>query len=75
MNNTKEDVEKMIFDHLQENPNSSDTLEGITEWWLDLVKIDRSVDVVANALESLINKGIVGKKCNKDGKLIYYKRL
>ncbi len=65
----------MIFDNLQENPNSSDTLEGITEWWLDLVKIDRSVDVVANALESLINKGIAGKKCNKDGKPIYYKRL
>ncbi len=65
MNNTKEDIEKMIFDHLRENLDPRDTLGGISDWWLNFIKIERSVDEVSNALESLIKKGIIGRKDNK----------
>ncbi len=52
----------MILEYLRKNPDAGDTLEGISKWWLHLEKIERSVDDVSIALESLIKKGIIEKQ-------------
>ncbi len=61
----------MIFDHLHENPEDVDTLEGMAEWWLNSKKIEITVDDVANAVECLIEKGIVIKEEIGNSKPVY----
>ncbi len=59
MNNTKENIAKMILDYLRKNPEASDTLEGISKWWLEYEKIDSTTEEVTVALEKLIKEGKV----------------
>ena len=68
----KDEMEKMIFEYLKENPNAEDTVEGIARWWLKYKKINNSVDDVALALENLTKKG---KLCKREvkGNLPIYK--
>lgn len=73
MNKKQEEISEIILDYLRKNPDVGDTLEGITDWCPNFEDIERPVDDAANALECLIEKGIVGKKKNKDGTIIYYK--
>jgi len=61
----------MILDYLQKNPDAGDTLEGIARWWLEPARIESSVDEVADALESLIQKGIIRMHKLKDGTTFY----
>lgn len=71
MNNKKGEVEESILHYLQKSPNARDSLEGIARWWLESVKINKSIDEVANALESLLKKGLVARCEIKGGKPIY----
>jgi hypothetical protein len=47
VNNTKEDITGMILDYLHKNPDAGDTLEGILRWWINIVKIDITVDEIS----------------------------
>ncbi|MCP4367940.1 MAG: hypothetical protein GY797_07485 [Deltaproteobacteria bacterium] len=49
----------MILNYLRKNPNAGDTLEGISKWWLNLEKIDVTVDEVSEVLETLTKEGKV----------------
>lgn len=71
MNKNQEEISKMILDHLRKNPDADDNLEGISKWWLNVEKIDVSVDEVSSALECLIKKGVVSKQVTKDNQPIY----
>ncbi len=62
MNNTKEDITRMILDYLKKYPSTGDTLEGISKWWLEYERVERSVDEISNALENLNNMGIVTRR-------------
>ncbi len=62
MNNTKEDIAKLILNYLHKNPDAGDTLKGISRWWLEYEKIDSAMEEVAEALESLIKEGKVKRQ-------------
>lgn len=62
----------MILDYLRKNPDPSDTLEGISRWWLKLEKTDIAVDEVSKALDSLIKEGLI-KKQTIPGNITIYK--
>ena len=55
----QEKLSRMILDYLRKNPEAGDTLEGITMWWLELERIETSVDEIAKVLEGLIQKGLI----------------
>jgi Fe2+ or Zn2+ uptake regulation protein len=61
----------MILDYLRKHRNAGDTLEGITKWWLELEKIEISVDEVASVLKRLTEKGLVKKQEMKGGSPLY----
>jgi hypothetical protein len=67
----QEKISRMILNYLRKNPNAGDTLEGITKWWLELERIDASVDDVACLLDDLIQKGIIKLRKTKGGTTFY----
>jgi hypothetical protein len=71
VNKKDKEISEQILKYLQKNPDSGDTLEGITKYWLGLERIDQSVDEVRDALEGLIKKGIVMRVDLKRGMPIY----
>ena len=63
--------QSIILNYLQMNPYAGDTLEGITKWWLELQRIEVSVNEIADVLESLKRKGLIRMYKNKDGTTFY----
>lgn len=61
----------MILNYLRRNPSAEDTLEGITRWWLQLERIELSVNEVTDVLESLIQKGLIRMYKTKGGATLY----
>jgi len=72
VNKRQEKVAGLILNYLKKNPMSGDTLEGITRWWLELERIEQSVDEIVDVLDSLIAKNILKIHKTKKG-AIYYK--
>ena len=64
-------ISRMIFDYLSKNPDAEDTLEGITRWWLNMERIDLSVKEVEQALESLIEQGVITINKTIGGTILY----
>jgi hypothetical protein len=50
-----------ILEYLQAHPNASDTLSGITEWWVLKQRIEAAANDVQKALDQLIALGFVLK--------------
>jgi len=71
MSKREKEIEAMILNYLGKNPGAEDTLEGITKWWLEMKRIEASVEEVANALEVLLQKGLIKIIKVKDGTNIY----
>lgn len=53
-----------IMTYLHRRPMASDSLEGITHWWLVQQAIVKNIVLVEQALEHLANEGKVSKKNN-----------
>ena len=70
INTKQEEISQMILSYLQKHPGAGDTLEGITRWWLESERVDLSVEVVAEALEALLEKGSL-KRVKCDGIFLY----
>jgi len=68
----QEKISGMILNYLRKNAGAGDTLKGITQWWLELARIESSVDEVADALESLTQKGII-RMHKLEGGTTFYK--
>ena len=71
MNKKDEKISKMILAYLRKHPDAGDTLEGITKWWLELQRIELSVNEVADVLESLIQKGCIRVHKGRCGTTFY----
>lgn len=71
MKNKKEEIAEKILAYLEKNPKGGDTLEGISGWWLESIKINKSVDEVSQAIECLVKKGLVVRSEVKGGRPIY----
>ena len=66
-----EQVSRMILDYLRKNPEAGDTLEGITEWWMNVQRIEFSTKEVGEALENLAEQGKIRIIERKDGSTAY----
>ena len=53
-----------IMMYLHQHPMASDSLDGITHWWLVQQAIMKNIELVEQALEHLANEGKVLKKNN-----------
>ncbi len=66
-----EQVSKMILDYIRKYPDAGDTLEGIARWWLQTERIESSLDQVADALEDLMQKGVITSHTVQGGPVLY----
>ncbi|MHC4203027.1 MAG: hypothetical protein ACYSTT_00130 [Planctomycetota bacterium] len=71
MDEKTEQLASMILSYLRRNPDAGDTLEGIAKWWLEVARIESSVDEVADTLESLAQKGIIRLRKLRNGTTFY----
>ena len=60
-----------ILAYLARNPDASDTLEGITEWWLLDQHIERHMAAVEGALAELVAKEFIIERKGKDLRTYY----
>ncbi len=63
-----------IQEYLDKHPQSADTLEGVTNWWLPRQHWEKAMIIVSKALDHLVRIGIVEKLGKKDGRPVYRKR-
>jgi hypothetical protein len=58
---------------LAENPGAAETLRGIVEWWLMRQRFEEAWTTVEEALEYLIDQGVVKRTSLPDGGELYSK--
>jgi len=56
---TNDDVDNVVMRYLEKHPFGADTLEGITEFWLEQRRIRQAVETVGGALERLLDSGSI----------------
>jgi len=69
--NKKEGLARRLLDYLEKNPDAGDTLEGIANWWLEQQRVEQVVDEVAEALDYLVQIGVVQVHKLRGGVPIY----
>ncbi len=57
-------IAEEIMAYLRERPMASDSLDGITHWWLVQQAITKNMELVEQALEQLTEEGKILKKTN-----------
>ena len=70
----EDDVESVaaeIMRYLQERPMASDSLDGITHWWLVQQAIEKNISLVEQALEELAKEGKISKQVSTNSDAIY----
>ena len=72
MNKRDQKISERIMKYLQERPYACDTLEGISQFWMEFERVDQSVDAVKNVLDILVEKGAV-IKIKRNGDMPIYK--
>lgn len=61
-----------ILRYLNDNPNASDTIDGILEWWLLKQSICDEQNVVERALEVLVEQDLILCSKSADGRKHFY---
>jgi hypothetical protein len=54
-----EGVALEVTRYLESHPEASDTIEGIAKWWLSRQRLEESTELVAQAVERLVLRGVV----------------
>jgi hypothetical protein len=67
----KRDISKEILEYLRKHSEASDTLEGITEWWILSQRIHDEVRKVKEAVSSLVEQGWLVKIKGEDQRTRY----
>jgi len=67
-------LEEKICNYLAAHPQAADTVDGVCQWWLEGSGVYPSRLEVFQALEKLVQSGIVRKSILGDGKEIYASR-
>jgi hypothetical protein len=60
--------------YLETHPEASDTLDGIARWWLARQRYDDARELVGEALELLVDCGVVRKRTLPDGVTLFEKK-
>lgn len=66
-----DEIGEAILDYLAENPGSSDTIEGIVEWWLMEHHIRQETARVQRAVDRLVESGLLDARRSPDGRCHY----
>lgn len=67
----KDEIAYDILSYLARHPHAQDTLGGITEWWLLEQKIKRQLTFVQDALEDLVNNGLILERKIENAETVY----
>jgi hypothetical protein len=67
----KRDISQEILEYLRKHPDASDTLEGITEWWLLSQRINYEMKKVKNVIFELVKDGRLIETHGKDFSIRY----
>jgi hypothetical protein len=60
-----------IRQYLETHPKASDTIDGVSRWWLPAQNVVASPDGVRAALEWLVEAGEVAKRRMPNGQTVY----
>lgn len=60
----EEPIALSILRYLDANPEARDTAEGIAQWWLRREWVERKIEDVQNAIQSLTNRGFILEEPN-----------
>ena len=66
-----ESIAAEIMTYLNQRPTASDSVDGITHWWLVRQSIAQKIDMVEQALEQLAQEGKISKRTNASSEIIY----
>ena len=58
--------------YLGNHPQGGDTLDGITQWWIQRQRIEESSLLVKQALDYLVSESRVERTTSLDGKYLYF---
>jgi len=65
-------VAEEIKRYLQKCPSASDSVEGITSWWLERQRIAENIHTVEKALECLKDEGFIDERKNNYSSSVYF---
>ncbi len=71
MNEKQEEIARTIVEYLRKNQDAGDTLEGIARWWLESQRVDCKVHDVSEAVNMLVEKGLLKKVKLGDNTLLF----
>lgn len=60
-----------ILKYLGAHPQAADTVEGIANWWLPRQRYEDEVQKVQQALDELVERGLVARTTLADGTILY----
>ena len=64
-------LEHRILEYLREHPRASDTIEGISHWWVYGDAITDTQEQIQEALDHLINLGVLFARVDSSGRAHY----
>lgn len=64
-------IAEAIQKYLSEKPSASETLDGVTKWWLQGQHFEHSIQHVKAALNFLLNEGVITKIGTCSGNCIF----
>lgn len=62
---------QVIREYLSNHPQAADTLDGIMTWWMAREYYLRYRTIIEQALESLVDGGVLQKQEVADGEIVY----
>ena len=68
-----ENIAKLIKSYIESHPNASDSIEGITKWWIPAIHECNQTEHVLLAVDILINKSVLKSVTSNNGQIIYKK--
>lgn len=60
-----------IARHLRANPYAADTIAGIQKWWLSGVVYGDDIRAIENAIQVMLNRGMLECRTLPDGTRVY----
>ncbi|HQY07119.1 MAG: hypothetical protein IPG57_10185 [Burkholderiales bacterium] len=70
-NSLVEQAARGVLSYLAAHPEAGDSAVGIAQWWLPMMQMDFSLEVVQQALDQLVERGMLQRRQLADGGYIY----
>jgi len=67
-------IAETIQEYLERSPDAADSAEGIRRWWLPAGLAQEPPEVIEEALDRLVDSGVIRRQPLPDGRVLYAKR-